>query len=608
MTRPPVVDVDRGAVEQALERAKAVLLPIDFDLLSGIVACYLYLVALVRNQRTTIARLRRFTGFSTSEKLAGVADRGEAPKPSPEAARKGEAGAAAPPGGETPPGADETGAGAGAGGGEATPKPADQAEGKPKKKVKGHGRLPASAYGAAKRIPVPHTSLHVGGCCPEGCQSKLYRLPKPATIVRIFGQAPLGAICWDCEQLRCNTCGKVFTARAPEEAQREKYDETAASMMSLLTYGTGMPFHRLARLQRNLQTPVPASTQWEVVAARKEMFLPVHAVLEHIAAQGSVLHNDDSHKAILEFKGKRRAALLEKGVLSDPERTGLFTTAIVSIADTRPPIVLFYTGRRHAGENLGKLLEKRDPGLPPPIQMGDALTRNVPDDHEVVESNCLAHGRRKIFDEIPNYPVECRDLLEKLGRVYKQDDLCKDKKLSPQERLAEHQRVSGPLMDELRRSMEEHLATKRVEPNSGIGEAFNYLLKRWDRFTLFLRVPGAPLDNNICERALKMAIKHRNGSLFYRSQRGAEVGDLYMSLIHTTELCGGNPFDYLTALQRHHKAVAEKPAEWLPWNYQDALARMGVHGPGPPCSGARGAAATTPRAPPSTAVTQPRAA
>jgi hypothetical protein len=335
------------------------------------------------------------------------------------------------------------------------------------------------------------------------------------------------------------------------------------------------------------------------------MVRPAYDDLTRIAAQGSVFHNDDSHMGVLEFKGKRRRALVDKGELPNPERTGLFTTAIVSIADTRPAIVLFFTGRNHAGENLDRLLDLRDETLPPPIQMGDALTRNVPEEHEVVASNCLAHGRRKLFDEIDNYPTECRDLLRKVGGVYKVEDDCKDKRLSPHERLVEHQRRSGPLMDELRRSMEEQLANKRVEPNSGIGEAFNYLLKRWDHFTLFLRVPGAPLDNNICERALKMAIKHRNGSLFYRSQRGADVGDMYMSLIHTTELDGGNPFDYLTALQRHHKAVADKPAEWLPWTYRETLARMGAHAD--PQKGSRSPAAT-PRAPPSTAITQPQGA
>jgi hypothetical protein len=616
MTRPkapPIVEIDLKAVEQLLSQMKALLPQDDFERLKGLVdtlvATLLLVTKLVRERGTTIARLRRLFGLSGSEKLADIVGEAESPHPPPEAATQGGVDAEAKAGGgdttqtvvddksaDVLAGSDETGASA---------PPADDAEEESKKKVKGHGRVPASAYRAANHIAVPHTSLHAGDPCPDGCKGKVYRLHETAPVVRIFGQAPLAATCWDCEQLRCSTCGKVYTARAPEEAQGEKYDETASSMMALLRYGTGMPLHRLDHLQRNLETPVPASTQWDVVKERVESVRPVYDELVRLAAQGSVVHNDDSHMPVLEFMGKRRAALLKKGELPDPERTGLFTTAIVSIAETRPVIALFFTGRKHAGENLGDVLDKRPLDLPPPVQMGDALTRNVPEGHKVVASNCLAHGRRKIVDEIDNYPAECRDLLEKLSRVYKVDDLCRDKKLSPQERLDEHQRESGPLMDEIRRSMEDQIAKRQVEPNSGIGVAFNYFLKRWDKFTLFLRVPGAPLDNNICERALKMAIKHRNGSLFYRNRRGAGVGDIYMTLIHTAELHGDNPFDYLTALQRYAKDVAEKPAEWLPWNYKDTLARRGVNEALRPSS--HRPKATPPRAP-SPVLTQPRAA
>jgi hypothetical protein len=223
------------------------------------------------------------------------------------------------------------------------------------------------------------------------------------------------------------------------------------------------------------------------------------------------------------------------------------------------------------------VLSQRAAELSPPIQMGDALTRNVPEGHTVLASNCLAHGRRKIVDEIDNFPAECRYLLERLHLVYEVDDQCRQEKLSDQQRLSKHQRDSAPVMAEIRQWMEEQFDNKRIEPNSGLGQAFHYLLKRWDKFTLFLQKPGAPLDNNICERALKMAIQNRKSSLFYRSPRGAQVGDIYMTLIHTAELHGDNPFDYLTALQRHAKAVAEKPTEWLPWTYRDTLARMGVN-------------------------------
>jgi hypothetical protein len=287
---------------------------------------------------------------------------------------------------------------------------------------------------------------------------------------------------------------------------------------------------------------------------------------------------------ILEFMGKRRAKLLTNGKLPDPERTGLFTTAIVSIVAAIGTIALFFTGRKHAGENLAAVLELRAPSLPPPIQMGDALTRNLPKGHEVVGSNCIAHGRRKLVDEINNYPTECRFLLERLALVYKLDDECKARGASDEERLLAHQKQSAPLMEEIHARMSAELTEKRIEPSCDLGQAFNYFLKRWEKFTLFLRKPGAPLDNNIAERALKMTIRNRKGSLFYRSQRGAHVGDVYMTLIHTAELHRQNPFHYLTALQRNYKAVAEKPADWMPWNYNQTLADLKAKAPQHPAA------------------------
>jgi len=77
----------------------------------------------------------------------------------------------------------------------------------------------------------------------------------------------------------------------------------------------------------------------------------------------------------------------------------------------------------------------------------------------------------------------------------------------------------------------------------------------------------------LVERALKKAILHRKNSLFYKTLNGADVGDLYMSLIHTCELNDVNPFDYLTELQRHTEDLVVKSADWMPWNYRVALDR-----------------------------------
>ena len=232
------------------------------------------------------------------------------------------------------------------------------------------------------------------------------------------------AVCWDCQRLRCSACGLPHTARAPDEAQGDKHSETAAAMMVLLRYDAGVPLNRLEQLQHALKTPVPSSTQWDVANTRVSAVEPVYRELIRSAAQSSIVHNDDTYVRVLEFMGKRRAKLLERGALPSPERTGLFTTAIVAFDEAGRTIALFFTGRQHAGENLTDLLNHRAQELEPPVLMCDALARNLPKGHQVVESNCASHGRRHFVDEAENFPSECRYLLEMLGRVFKVDELC----------------------------------------------------------------------------------------------------------------------------------------------------------------------------------------
>jgi transposase len=574
MTKPAIIDVEITAVHDVLERARAQLSQEDHACLAGLVQSLIELSRLVRERGTTIARLRRLFGLHSSEKLNDVlgdamppssADTAD-PPPSSEPAPSDSPSSTVEPASSAPAADDR----AAADHDRNDRDDAGQADARPKRK--GHGRIGASEYPKARRIHVEHDCLHAGDGCPNCAHGKLYRLQEPACIVRIIGQAPLAATAWECDRLRCSGCGDVFTARAPAEAQGPKYDETAVSMMALLRYGTGIPLHRLERLQHNLETPVPASTQWEVVRDHVGVFEPVYDELGRRAAGGRVQHNDDTSMRILELMGKRRSELLAAGQLPDPDRTGLFTTAVVSVTDVGP-IALFFTGRNHAGENLTAVLAQRDPALPPPIHMCDGLDRNRPRGHVVRESNCLAHGRRHIVDEVDNFPAECRYVLEVLGKVFHNEATCRKQALSDDARLALHQHESGPVMAELERWMNAELDEHRVEPNSGLGQAFRYLLKRWTQLTLFLRVPGAPLDNNVCERVLKMAIRHRNNSLFYRTERGAEVGDVYMTLICTAQLHHENPFDYLVALLVHEADVAADPAAWLPWTFRATLAR-----------------------------------
>jgi hypothetical protein len=173
-------------------------------------------------------------------------------------------------------------------------------------------------------------------------------------------------------------------------------------------------------------------------------------------------------------------------------------------------------------------------------------------------------------------------VISRVALVYKNEKYIRLKKMDENQRMEYHQAHSKLPMDEIREFALNSIKNKDIEKNSPMWQAFNYMLDRWERLTMFLTTPGAPLDNNLCEQILKRAILHRKASMFYKTPTGAEVGDVYMSLIHTCRLCDVNPFEYLNALQHHAQDVITHAAQWLPWNYREQLAadhaRIGAPG------------------------------
>jgi transposase len=533
----PRIDVPMEGLEKVLERARKE--PLDeegYAKLKASLETLGYLVQLAENKDTTIHRLRQILFGSSTEKTSQVL-------PTEGVARQA---------------------------GNPTVNPKTPPEKTSEEKSKGHGRNGAEAYSGAEKVQVAHESLKPGERCPHCQKGKVYHQAQPGVLVRVLGQAALKATVYELEKLRCNLCTEVFTAKAPEGVGAEKYDETSASMIALLKYGSGLPFHRLERLQGCLGIPLPAATQWEIVREITGVLKPAYQELIRQAAQGEVVHNDDTTMKILTMMPARSPT--EECAEEKSERTGVFTSGIVSTREGRR-IALFFTGRKHAGENLAAVLSQRVSELGPPIQVCDALSRNPPKEFQVILANCLAHGRRKFVEVAENFPEECRYVLEQLREVYKNDALAREQEMSPEQRLHFHQVESGPRMKDLEAWFKKQFAERKVEPNSGLGEAILYMQKYWDKLTLFLRQAGAPLDNNLVERTLKMAILHRKNALFYKTQNGARVGDLFMSLVYTCQLCGANPFDYLTELQRHRRELFRTPSEWMPWNYRNALER-----------------------------------
>ena len=293
------IELDVGQLHGIVERAA--LGDADRTLLRAAIDTLAQLTLELEKKRASVDRLRKMLfGVKTEKSQKLLAD----------AARDG-----------APPTADDCRASDGCTSGGEQPVPAAE---KPKPKRKGHGRLAAASYQGAEKITVAHETLKAGDRCPACSEGKLYELRDPAVIVRITGQAPLGATAHHCQRLRCSPCGEVYVAKAPDAAAGPKYDETAAAMIALLKYGAGMPFHRFARLQASLGVPMPVGTQWQIVEHAARLVAPAYEELLRQAAQGEVLHNDDTPARILAvMAAKKKGEPIDDGI--DPDRKGMFT-------------------------------------------------------------------------------------------------------------------------------------------------------------------------------------------------------------------------------------------------------------------------------------------
>jgi len=457
LQEPTIIEIKMNELEDILRRAEAKqFTDEDYETTRTVFQSYVQLLDLLKSKNVSIRRLQKMLFGSSTEKTAAVSGDGT----DSEAGPLDDEDAATDSPGETD--------------SETAPENDSPARGK------GHGRNGADAYHGAEKIEVPHESLQPGDACPDCTQGTVYEVSRPGVLVRITGQAPVQAKVYRLQKLRCNLCGKVFTAEPPEGVGSQKYDAAAGSMIALLKYGSGLPFNRMQGLQGALGIPLPASTQWDIVNAQ--------------AKHGDVVYNDDTTVKILELMGKRaqQRALAEgsvEGGVQEKPRTGLFTSGVVSTSEGRR-IALFFSGRKHAGENLKDVLIQRAEELAPPIQMCDALTRNMPAELETIVANCLAHGRRQFVEVAEHFPQQCRHVLESLAVIYRNDAIARKRNLSPQTRLEFHQAQSGPTMAELHAWLTRQFEDRLVEPNSSLGGAIAYMLKHWEKLTLFLRVPG----------------------------------------------------------------------------------------------------------------------
>jgi len=549
MKQPEDVQLSREEGEALLARLEAnTLTADDRKVLGKVLTFYFWLLFALREAKLSLKRVKALVF-------------GETPKP------------------PKPPSADGTPRSGSGGGSEVPTSPTQEVQSAepvapPAKKPPppGHGRQGADVYRAAETVACRHEALAVGERCPACGRGRLYRLP-PGGEMRLDGNALLSAVRYELEKLRCSACGQLFTASVPAAAGTEKYTTRARAVLALARYYLGLPWHRLEGFQALVGVPVADATQWDQAEVVGDCSHPIFKCLETMAAQGEVIFQDDTPHRILtliEENQQARARAQAQGKTKTEERTGMQTTAlVVQVGERR--ICLYYTGRRHAGENLDALLTKREPERDKPLVMSEALSSNNAAEDTLIRCHCLAHGRRKFSELDEAFPAESAVVVNALKDVFDHEEYTRAEQMPAQDRLTYHQAKSGPIMKELQRWLEQQLAERWVEPNSSLGKAITYLLDHWETLTRFLHAPGAPLENNVAERALKLMIRQRKNSLFYATEHSAYIASILTSVIATCVQAGVNALDYLVAVQEHRQEVFANPRAWLPWNYEAAL-------------------------------------
>jgi transposase len=570
---PSAKRVDVRQVESVLLklRAGAVLSSDELSLVADIVESWAHLSERAQRFDLSLADLRRMLG------VLGRPPRGGGSGSDPSGTGDGGSGHGGTgslpglPGGQSASGPGDDGAAAGPARAASEASEPDKPAAQPKRDA--HGRRGEAALGPLRCQQHRHHDLAPGCMCPSCQQGRLYRF-FPRTFVSIAGQAPLVGSRHEVERLQCNVCSEIFEAALPEDLLKDGvgtgrlYSFSAHTTVTLFKYLGVMPWHRQQTLQGAMGVRVPDACMWDMCETLSNIAVPVIRALVRLAGNCPLLYGDDTTAAIFGLSSQIKT---ERRTGKQVERTGCHTTAVIGRREDGRFIAVFRIGIQHSGELLDELLATRLPGLPRPLVMGDAASANAVTVCSVYMCGCNAHALRRFKDLESTHPNELAPFLAAYRRIYEHDAHTRDEAMSDESRLAYHRQHSRPLFTKMCRDAQELLDEHKVEPNSKLGSALDYLLNHQRRLSAFFRLSGAPMDNNLLERELRLPVRLRDAAPLFRSTVGAAVAAGLWTLLVTAIINGVNVFDYLNALQRHQGDVKMVPLLWLPWNYQSRV-------------------------------------
>lgn len=412
-------------------------------------------------------------------------------------------------------------------------------------------------------------------------------------IIRVRGQSLFGAEIHHFEQLRCRICGSIVRATGPAFVHEGigssyvVYDWSACAMLIVMHYFGGAPFKRLESLHQGWGVPLADANQWRVVDESHDRLLPLYRAIERYGIQKATsLRIDDTGSMVIAIRRQIEAeiaALEAIGESTNDVRTGINATGVYLETGTET-IILFYTGRHHAGEVVDQLLRHRGvTSNAKLVKVTDGASKNFDHDHadKLIEATCNAHALLKFRDIKDKYPDEYAVAGEIYKTVFDHDDKAKNLGLGPVDRMLYHRRHSRPQMDRLKAMCDEKIKSKLVEPCSALWEPLTFIINQWPRLVRFCEEPGVPLDTNLVEQTLIIPVRYLAGSFNYQTDNGADVGDRHMSLIATARANKVEPVAYLTDCLRNHEDLIKRPEHYLPWAWRERRQKAGSQ-PEPP--------------------------
>jgi hypothetical protein len=445
-------------------------------------------------------------------------------------------------------------------------------------KRKGHGRNGAGAYTSATHH-FHALALSVIGMLCEACGAGRMGRYREKRVIRIVGQPLFAGEIHHFEQARCKICGRIIRASGPAcvlegvGSSYVTYDWSACAMLIVMHYFGGAPFKRLESLHAGWGVPLPDANQWQVVDASDDLLLPLYKAIErHGIEQAISIRIDDTGSMVITLQRQIQAevaALKLVGESTNDVRTGINATGVYLETDNET-VVLFFTGRHHAGEILDQLLQHRTSSSDKLVKVTDGASKNFDHAHadELIEASCNAHALLKFRDLKNKYPAEYATAGEIYKKVFDNDDQAKALGLTALERMLYHQQRSLPLMNQLKAMCKQKIESKLVEPCSPLWQPCSFIINQWSRLTRFCHEPGVPLDTNLVEQTLIIPVRYLAGSFNYQTENGAVVGDHHMSLVATARKNGVEPVAYLADCLRHHEDLAKRPEYYLPWVYR----------------------------------------